>query len=285
MTLQLVSRAPHLVAAMDEIPIFLNMERFRQQDSSALRLWGSSSDQWLFTAVLSALSDGSLLPPLLLFRGAPCSLPEGFPNNVLLEARPEGFTDLDCQDVWISKVCVPAVPSGSPAQAELRPLSSRAGLATPHVCPRLLLTPADGGRPPRTPEGSVQEASGLSGHQRGLHPLRLQQLRAAAGRVRDAGAAGLPAGKPSRLLPLPPPLTCVPLQARWNQLVSQGGLDGLTLDQLALTLACWLSELSSILNSKTHFLRRQAAFGLVTPCGSRLVEPACCLSQVLLLCV
>ena len=46
------------------------------------------------------------------------------------------------------------------------------------------------------------------------------------------------------------------LQARWTQLVSQGGLDGLGLDQLALTLACWLSEVSSTLNSETNFLCR-----------------------------
>lgn len=46
------------------------------------------------------------------------------------------------------------------------------------------------------------------------------------------------------------------LQARWTQLVSQGGLDGLGLDQLALTLACWISEVSFALNSETNFLRR-----------------------------
>lgn len=45
-------------------------------------------------------------------------------------------------------------------------------------------------------------------------------------------------------------------QTRWLQLVSQGGLDGLGLDQLSLTLACWLSELSSTLHTGTHFLQR-----------------------------
>lgn len=38
--------------------------------------------------------------------------------------------------------------------------------------------------------------------------------------------------------------------------MSQGGLDGLGLDQLALTLTCWLSEVSSTLNSEPSFLRR-----------------------------
>lgn len=38
--------------------------------------------------------------------------------------------------------------------------------------------------------------------------------------------------------------------------MSQGGLDGLGLDQLALTLACWLSEVSSTLSWKPGFVRR-----------------------------
>lgn len=91
----------------------------------------------------------------------------------------------------------------------------------------------------------------------------MQQLRAAAGRLRDASAARFHAGKPAPFSPVfssshlgSPTLICVLLQARWSQLVSQGGLDGLGLDQLALTLACWLSEMSSILNMKTHFLRK-----------------------------
>lgn len=46
------------------------------------------------------------------------------------------------------------------------------------------------------------------------------------------------------------------LQARWTQLVSEEGLDGLGLDQLALTLACWLSEASFTLNSQMDILRR-----------------------------
>lgn len=54
-----------------------------------------------------------------------------------------------------------------------------------------------------------------------------------------------------------------PSQTRWLQLVSQGGLDSLGLSQLCLTLACWLSELSSTLSTGTHFLQRsEPALGL-----------------------
>ncbi|KAM8884299.1 pogo transposable element with ZNF domain isoform 5-T5 [Synchiropus picturatus] len=49
------------------------------------------------------------------------------------------------------------------------------------------------------------------------------------------------------------------LQARWTQLESQGGLESLSLDQLAQTMTCWLSEVTSILRAQTHFLSRSFA--------------------------
>lgn len=87
---------------------------------------------------------------------------------------------------------------------------------------------------------------------------------AAIGCLRDASSQRLPEGSPpfdmlfTHLHPSYPssPIPVVFLQVRWTQLVSQGGLDGLGPDQLVLTLACWLSEVSSILNSETDFLRR-----------------------------
>lgn len=106
MSLQLLSRAPHLVGAMDELPVFLDLDLFQQQDGAALQLWGSGPARLLLTVVLTPLADGSLLPPLLLCTGNPCCLPEGFPDNVLLEARPQGFPDQDCLDVWVRKVGV-----------------------------------------------------------------------------------------------------------------------------------------------------------------------------------
>lgn len=93
---------------MDELPIFINMDHFKNQDPSAFQLSGCVSDEPVFNVVLTALADGTLLPPLLLFRGTSCSIPEGFPDNVLLEARPEGFTDQDCQQIWMDQVCVAA---------------------------------------------------------------------------------------------------------------------------------------------------------------------------------
>lgn len=93
---------------MDELPIFINMDHFKNQNPSAFQLSGCVSDEPVFNVVLTALADGTLLPPLLLFKGTSCSIPEGFPDNVLLEARPEGFTDQDCQHIWMDKVCIAA---------------------------------------------------------------------------------------------------------------------------------------------------------------------------------
>lgn len=136
---------------MDELPIFINTDHFNNQNPSAFQLSGRVSDEPVFNVVLTALADGTLLPPLLLFRGTSCSVPEGFPDNVLLEARPEGFTDQDCQQIWMDQVCSrpvrclflrnrcgPGVPS------------SCAGLASPHVCSRVVVPSADRRHPPWT---------------------------------------------------------------------------------------------------------------------------------------
>lgn len=136
---------------MDELPIFINMDHFKNQDPSAFQLSGCVSDEPVFTVVLTALADGTLLPPLLLFRGTSCSIPEGFPDNVLLEARPEGFTDQDCQHIWMDKVRVAAQPFAiSLETCGPGTLSSCAGVASPHVCLWVIVAPADSRHPPWT---------------------------------------------------------------------------------------------------------------------------------------
>lgn len=96
---------PNFVASMDEFSIFIDQDQLSDQNPLALRLFGSPEEKPVFDVVLSALSDGTLLPPLLFYRGTPSLLPEGFPDNVLLEARQEEFTDQDCHKIWINKVC------------------------------------------------------------------------------------------------------------------------------------------------------------------------------------
>lgn len=91
---------------MDEFPIFIDMEHFVTQNPAALQLSHSSKDVPIFNIILSALSDGTFLPPVVLFKGTPLHIPEEFPDNVLLEILPDRVRDLDCQRIWINKVRV-----------------------------------------------------------------------------------------------------------------------------------------------------------------------------------
>lgn len=96
---------PHRFGAMDEFSIFIDPYQLSTHKLSAFQLCSSSVlDKPMFDIVLSALSDGSFLPPLLLFTGNPSPVPEGFPDNVLLEARQEGFTAQERHKIWINKV-------------------------------------------------------------------------------------------------------------------------------------------------------------------------------------
>lgn len=92
------------LGCMDEFPIFINPVRFSKQSRLALQLCSSPEDRPVFDVVLSALADGSFLPPLLFFSGTAAGVPEGFPDNVLLEAQQEGFTDEERLHIWMEKV-------------------------------------------------------------------------------------------------------------------------------------------------------------------------------------
>ncbi|XP_027891504.1 uncharacterized protein pogza isoform X2 [Xiphophorus couchianus] len=204
----------HCWGCMDELPVFINSDLFSKQLASAFQLFGSPEDKPVFDVVLSALSDGHLLPPLLFFRGTASSIPDGFPDNVLLEAREGGFRDEERLRIWVDKVWRPYV-------------TSRSG-------DRSLLV--------------------MDVHRGHLSDAFRDCLSAVNSRI-----AFIPAGCSCRLQPLEICVTQVLrdfLQARWSQLVADGGLDGLGLDQLALTLACWLSEVCSTLNAQTDVLRR-----------------------------
>ncbi|XP_072226622.1 pogo transposable element with ZNF domain [Leuresthes tenuis] len=207
---------PHGLGCMDELPIFINSDQFANQNPQAFKLLGSPGDRSVFDVILSALSDGSFLPPLLFFTGTSSLVPDGFPDNVLLEARQEGFTDEERLQIWIDKVwCMTS----------------------------------------KNDHNSLLVMDVYRGHLSDKFRESLSSVK--------TDVAFIPSGCSCRLQPLDICVTQVLrdfLQARWTQLVSDGGLDGLGLDQLALTLACWLSEVSSTLNSQTHILHR--SFGL-----------------------
>ncbi|XP_035808416.2 pogo transposable element with ZNF domain isoform X2 [Amphiprion ocellaris] len=199
---------------MDELPVFIDLDQFSKQNLAAFQLFKSPEEKPAFDIVLSALSDGSFLRPLLFFQGTVSPLPEGFPDNVLLEARQEGFTEQDRLQIWVDKVWRPHATAQLDHESLLM-VDIHRGHVTTEFRDALTSTSTD--------------------------------------------VVFIPLGCCARLQPLD--VCVVPvvrdfLQARWIQLVCDGGLGTLGLDQLALTLACWLSEVASTLSSQSFIMRR-----------------------------
>lgn len=99
---------------MDEFSIFIKRDAFQAQSPASFQLLSCPEDERVFDVVLSALSDGTFLPPLLFFRGRVLRIPRGFPDNVLLEARKDGFSDREQLSIWLKKVRTLSVPLGGP---------------------------------------------------------------------------------------------------------------------------------------------------------------------------
>lgn len=212
------SHPPHLLACMAELSVWVDVVKFSKQDPGALRLIGAPGEKPVFSLVLAGLADGTFLPPLLFFSGFLPPLPDGFPDNILLEACPQGLEDQDLHRTWIHRVWRPHLDSQQSSMWLL--LDIHRGHLTEEF------------------RSSVTSSTNLlfipSACSNRLNPLQLCVIPA----FRDF------------------------LATRWFQLASQGGLDGLGLDQLSLTLACWLSELSSTLHTGTYFLQR--SFSIVS---------------------
>ncbi|CAN9503589.1 unnamed protein product [Ophioblennius macclurei] len=203
---------PHAVGCMDEFPIFMDLDLFKNQDQMALQFSRADKERPLLDVVLSALSDGTFLTPLLCFSGLVVPVPDGFPDNVVLETRQQGFTQHERLNIWVQKVW--QRHSASQSQG-----------------PALVIMDS------------------YQGHQNFKFRSSLSDLNTVIHYI--------PAGCCCSVQPLD---MCVKsvlrdfLQTQWTQLVADGGLDGLSLNQLALTLACWFSEFSSTLTSETRFL-------------------------------
>lgn len=98
------SLRPGRVGFVDELSVFVDAKLFAGRSEHAFQLQGWPTQTPLFDVMLSALSDGTFLPPVLFFHGAPVALPAGFPDNVLLEARRDGFSDARRLQVWTRQV-------------------------------------------------------------------------------------------------------------------------------------------------------------------------------------
>ncbi|XP_058474863.1 pogo transposable element with ZNF domain isoform X2 [Solea solea] len=206
---------PRSIGCMDEFSIFIGHKALEDQNPTAFQLFASPEVEPLLDVFLSALSDGTLLTPLLFFRRMPSHVPEGFPSNVLLEARQDGFSDQERLNIWINKVWRPCMEVSGHSRESVLLVDSHRGHLTSQF---------------------KDDLSSIS-----------------------TDVMVIPPGCSCRLQPLHICVTPVLqdfLQARWTQLVYQGGLDGLGLDHLALMFTCWLSELCSTLNSQTGVLHR-----------------------------
>ncbi|NXQ60301.1 POGZ protein, partial [Anthoscopus minutus] len=103
---QILSRrfSPSMIAAVDEIPIFLEAEILGSDGrrENALQTVGSG-EPWC-ELVLTALADGNVLPALLLCRARPPGLPAALPASILLESKENGYGDDEIMELWAARV-------------------------------------------------------------------------------------------------------------------------------------------------------------------------------------
>lgn len=96
------------IAAMDELSIFIDMEQLdpASADSSsimsAFKLVGEKDP--LLDIVLASLADGTILPSVVFLRGEPLSPDAPALPDIIVEAKPEGFSDEERLQLWFNKV-------------------------------------------------------------------------------------------------------------------------------------------------------------------------------------
>lgn len=96
------------IAAMDELSIFVDIEQLdpASADSfsmmSAFKLVGEKDP--LIDVLLASLADGTILPTVVFLRGEPLSPEAPALPDIILEAKPEGFSDEERLQLWFDKV-------------------------------------------------------------------------------------------------------------------------------------------------------------------------------------
>ncbi|NWH76194.1 POGZ protein, partial [Piaya cayana] len=92
-----------MIAAIDEISLFLDMEVLSSDDrkENALQTVGTG-EPWC-DVVLTILADGSVLPTLVFYRGR-VQQPANVPESIMLEAKESGYSDDEVVELWSSRV-------------------------------------------------------------------------------------------------------------------------------------------------------------------------------------
>ncbi|CAB1320917.1 unnamed protein product [Coregonus sp. 'balchen'] len=92
---------PPSIGCIDELSVFLDLDKLKTSPE-AFQLIGTGEP--LIEVVLAGLADGTMLPTMVFLKGNPPHLQKAIPDSVFLEACPEGFTDDERLQLWLSKV-------------------------------------------------------------------------------------------------------------------------------------------------------------------------------------
>ncbi|KAM8921103.1 pogo transposable element with ZNF domain [Pelodytes ibericus] len=92
-----------MIAAVDEISLFLDMELLCSKERKENALQTVSTGEAWVDVVLTILADGSLLPTLVLSRGR-CSALADVPDSIIMETREDGYSDDEIMELWSSQV-------------------------------------------------------------------------------------------------------------------------------------------------------------------------------------
>uniref|UniRef100_A0A4W5R9Z6 Pogo transposable element derived with ZNF domain a n=1 Tax=Hucho hucho TaxID=62062 RepID=A0A4W5R9Z6_9TELE len=92
---------PPSIGCVDELSVFLDLDKLKTSPE-AFQLIGTGEP--LIEVVLAGLADGTMLPTMVFLKGNPPHLHKAIPDSVFLEVRPEGFTDNERLQLWLSKV-------------------------------------------------------------------------------------------------------------------------------------------------------------------------------------
>lgn len=97
------------VGAVDELAVFIDLKQLDKASSLSSAFCLTDPGEPIMDVVLSAMADGTLLPAMVFLKGVQPSCMAAVPASVLLEARPEGFSDEDRLDLWLTKVWRPYI--------------------------------------------------------------------------------------------------------------------------------------------------------------------------------
>ncbi|KAF4799341.1 pogo transposable element with KRAB domain-like protein [Turdus rufiventris] len=100
-------QADHIIN-MDEVPLTFDMPLNRTVErtrTSTVSIHTTGNEKASFTIVLSVLSNGQKLPPMVIFKRK--TLPkETFPAGIIVKENPKGWMDEEIMKNWLSEVYV-----------------------------------------------------------------------------------------------------------------------------------------------------------------------------------